>query len=131
MPTPQGLPIKGRPQGLDFSQKMWELCHDVTTRLPECQHIDMHQVAKFEEYARRWIPLVERFGGTHHGYFLPYESNSDLAVALFSFPSLADYERYRTDSMNDEGCQAAYEFAKETKCIVRYERHFLRPIETT
>jgi uncharacterized protein (DUF1330 family) len=92
--------------------------------------IDMHRVAEFEEYARRWIPLVERFGGKHHGYFLPHESNSDLAVALFSFPSLTDYERYRTVSMKDEDCRAAYEYANETRCIIRYERQFLRPVET-
>ena len=91
--------------------------------------IDMHKIAEFEEYARRWIPLVERFGGTHHGYFLPHESNSDLAVALFSFSSLAEYERYRTESMKDNECQSAYQFANETRCIIRYERQFLRPVE--
>lgn len=93
--------------------------------------IDMYKVDEFEEYARRWIPLVERFGGTHHGYFLPHESNSDLAVALFSFPSMAEYEQYRTESKKDAECQAAYEFASETRCIIRYERHFLRPLRGT
>ncbi len=92
--------------------------------------IDMHKVSEFEEYARMWLPLVERFGGTHHGYFLPHESDSDLAVALFSFPSLADYENYRINSRSDPECQAAYTFAEETRCIVRYERHFLRPVHT-
>lgn len=90
--------------------------------------IDMYKVDEFEEYARMWIPLVERFGGDHHGYFLPHESDSDLAVALFSFPSLAEYEEYRTQSMSDAECQAAYAFAEETRCIVSYERQFLRPV---
>lgn len=93
--------------------------------------IDMYKVAEFEEYARRWIPLVERFGGSHHGYFLPHESDSDLAVALFSFPSLADYEVYRSKSQTDADCQAAYQFAEQTRCIVSYERHFLRPVTST
>ena len=91
--------------------------------------IDMYKVAEFEEYARMWIPLVERFGGTHHGYYLPHESDSDLAVALFSFASLAQYEEYRTRSMSDPECQAAYAFAAETRCIVSYERQFLRPVQ--
>ena len=39
--------------------------------------------------------MVNRSGGIHHGYFLPVERGSDVAVALFSFPSLAEYERYR------------------------------------
>lgn len=91
--------------------------------------IDMHKVNEFEEYARRWIPLVERFGGTHHGYFLPHESNSDLAVALFSFPTLARYEQYRKESLDCAECQEAYEFANRTRCIIRYERQFLRRVE--
>ena len=57
--------------------------------------IDPYKVAEFERYARMWIPLVRRFGGTHHGYFLPHEGANNIAVALFSFPSLAAYEAYR------------------------------------
>jgi len=89
----------------------------------------MYKVAEFEAYARMWIPLVERFGGIHHGYYLPHESHSNLAVALFSFPSLAEYEVYRVTSMADPECRAAYAYAVETKCIVSYERQFLRPLE--
>ena len=37
-----------------------------------------------------WLPSA---GEIHHGYFLPAEGAND-ALALFSFPSLADYERY-------------------------------------
>lgn len=86
------------------------------------------KIADFEHYAKLWIPLVEKFGGTHHGYFLPHESASDLAVALFSFPSLAKYEEYRKASFEDAECQAAFAFAKETNCIRRYDRQFLRPV---
>ncbi|MEI1246502.1 NIPSNAP family protein [Rhizobium aouanii] len=51
--------------------------------------IDPYKLAEFEEYARLWIPIVNRMGGTHHGYFLPSEGANNIAVALFSFPSLA------------------------------------------
>ena len=90
--------------------------------------IDMYQVANFEHYARLWMPLVERFGGVHHGYYLPHESDSDLAIAIFSFSSLAAYEDYRTRSMSDPDCLEAYAFAEKTRCILSYERHFLRPV---
>lgn len=90
--------------------------------------IDPDKTEEFESYARLWIPLVERFGGTHHGYFLPHESDNDLAVTLFSFSSLSAYETYRKESMLDEECIAAYDYAKRTKCIRRYDRQFLRPI---
>jgi len=86
------------------------------------------KVMEFENYAKRWIPLVERFGGIHHGYFLPHESANDLAVALFSFVSLAAYETYRTESMKDVECQAAFAYARDADCIRRYDRQFLRPV---
>ena len=63
--------------------------------------IDPYQLVEFETYAKMWIPLVEKFGGKHHGYFLPSEGANNIALALFSFPSLAAYETYRTDSMKD------------------------------
>jgi len=73
--------------------------------------IDPDKVAGFEDYTKLWIPLVERFGGTHHGYFLPHESANDLAIALFSFPSLAAYETYSTKSLEDQDCKTACELA--------------------
>ncbi|MER5873716.1 NIPSNAP family protein [Streptomyces sp. NPDC002044] len=91
--------------------------------------IDVEKLADFEEYGRRWVGLVNRFGGTHHGYFLPSEGDSDIAYALFSFPSLAVYEQYRTDSMSDPECRAAFDLARDTRCIKRYERRFLRPLD--
>lgn len=90
--------------------------------------IDPYKLDDFEEYAGMWIPLVNRYGGTHHGYFLPHEGANDVALALFSFPSLADYEDYRRRSGDDEECKAAYAFARKTRCILSYERSFMRPI---
>ena len=90
--------------------------------------IDPDKLADFAEYGRRWIRLVNRLGGTHHGYFLPSEGDSDEAFALFSFPSLAAYEQYRLAATEDPECLDAYRFATETKCIRRYERRFLSPL---
>jgi len=90
--------------------------------------VDPDQLEAFEIYAKAWIPLVARFGGTHHGYFLPHESANDLAVALFSFPTLAEYELYRARSFEDSDCLAAFEFAKAHGIIRRYDRSFLRPV---
>lgn len=90
--------------------------------------IDPDKLAEFEHYGRLWIPLVERFGGTHHGYFLPSEGANNIALALFSFPSLTAYEVYRQQSFQDADCQAAFRYAKETRCIVSYERSFFRPV---
>lgn len=90
--------------------------------------IDPHKVEEFEHYAKLWIPLVERFGGQHHGYFLPHEGASNIAVALFSFPSLAAYERYRQQAADDPDCQAAMRHYEQTHCYLSYERSFMRPV---
>ena len=90
--------------------------------------IDMYKLEEFRAYAEMWIPLVERFGGIHHGYFLPKESSSDLAVALFSFESLAAYEQYRIDMRKDPDCKRASEHAGQTRCILGYKRQFLEPV---
>lgn len=90
--------------------------------------IDPKRLVEFEHYAKLWIPLVEKFGGQHHGYFLPSEGANNIAYALFSFESLAAYEQYRKRSVSDNECQAAFKYADETDCIVSYERSFLRPV---
>lgn len=90
--------------------------------------IDPMKIDDFEHYARLWIPLVEKFGGTHHGYFLPHEGANNIAVALFSFPSLADYETYRTRAADDSACQAAMAHYRQTQCYLSYERSFMRPV---
>jgi hypothetical protein len=51
-----------------------------------------------------------------------------LLSSLFSFPSLADYERYRTAVKNDETARAAWRYQEETRCIVSLERSFMRPV---
>jgi hypothetical protein len=90
--------------------------------------IDPSKVKEFETYGKMWIPLVEKFGGTHHGYFLPSEGASNVALAMFSFASLAAYEQYRVSAATDQNCQAAVKYADETKCLVSWERSFFRPV---
>lgn len=90
--------------------------------------IDPYKLKEFEHYGKLWIPLVEKFGGRHHGYFLPSEGVNNVALAMFTFESLAAYEAYRLQSMDDAECQAAFAYAQETRCIVSYERSFFRPV---
>ena len=75
--------------------------------------IDPFKLKEFEHYGKLWIPLVEKFGGKHHGYFLPSEGANNIALALFTFASLAKYEDYRLKSMQDSECQAAFKYAEQ------------------
>ena len=90
--------------------------------------IDPNKLADFDLYGKLWIPLVNRMGGVHHGYFMPHEGHNNIAYALFSFPSLAAYEDYRSKIPADVECQAALELATRTGCILSFERSFMRPV---
>src|SRR6478609_5298751 len=90
--------------------------------------IDPGKLAEFEQFARAWIRLVDAHGGQHHGYFLPSEGASDRTLALFSFPSLADYEQYRTLFGVHPDFVAADRIRDESGCVLRYERTFMRPL---
>ena len=90
--------------------------------------IDPWKLEAFEAYAKAWIPVVNRMGGNHHGYFLPHEGASDIAYALFSFPSLAAYEDYRKRLAVDPECQAILAEEKQVRSIMSYERGFMRPV---
>lgn len=90
--------------------------------------IDPRKTEAFEQFATRWMQLVDAHGGTHHGYFLPAEGASDKALALFSFPSLAAYEQYRTLFGKHPDFIEADRIRDESGCVLRYERTFMRPL---
>ena len=108
--------------------------------------VEPGKLSEFKEYARAWIPLIRKYGGTHHGYFVPGTSGDDLpepafsfpglgtagppniAVALFSFPGIEAYDAYRRDVAQDDGCKAATARFNETRCFSGYERTFLMPV---
>ena len=108
--------------------------------------VEPRKLAEFREYAHAWIGLIRRHGGTHHGYFVPGSDKDslpdpvfsfpglgtaaprDIAFALFSFPSVEAYDRYRAAVSEDEDCKAATARFNETKCFSCYEHSFLMPI---
>jgi hypothetical protein len=87
--------------------------------------------------------LIEKYGGVHHGYFVPGEAPSsaafsfpgigedgpdNIAIALFSFPNVEAYDAYRRDVQHDPQCIEITKLREETKCFVKYERTFMRPV---
>jgi hypothetical protein len=91
--------------------------------------VDPVKIEAFERFGRAWIALVNGHGAdVHHGYFLPSEGASDRALALFSFPSMADYEQYRRLFGVDPDFVAADEIRDESGCVLRYERTFMKPV---
>jgi hypothetical protein len=51
-----------------------------------------------------------------------------VAVALFSFPDVEAYEKYRREVSDDPACQAETHHFHETKCFTKYERTFMKPV---
>lgn len=108
--------------------------------------VDLAKIDEFKEYARSWIALIGKYGGTHHGYFIPggagdefpdakfsfpglgVEGPSNIAVALFTFPSVEAYEKYRKEVPQDDECKRITACFNESKSFDRYERNFLIPL---
>ncbi|MFD3410457.1 NIPSNAP family protein [Streptomyces cyaneofuscatus] len=91
--------------------------------------IDPAKTEAFERFGRRWMTLVDAHGGTHHGYYLPAEGASDEALALFSFPGLAEYEKYRGLFGRHPDFIEADRIRDESGCVLRYEGAFMRPLD--
>src|SRR5258706_16249963 len=103
------------------------------------------RLQEFEEYARAWIALIEKYGGTHHGYFVPggpgdrfpeasfsfpglgREGPANVGVALFSFPDVEAYEKYRREVGGEEACKAGTPPSKTQPGFSGYERTFFKP----
>jgi len=118
--------------------------HQVTCQIRYT--LNLSKLSEFESYARAWILLIERYGGVHHGYFIPrtspdkvgvsfpglgYDGPADVAVAMFTFPDEERYRHYREMVASDPECQAAAALVRETGCFIRYERLFLEPVKRT
>lgn len=106
--------------------------------------VDESKLTDFEQYARTWMRLIEQFGGTHHGYFVADETPpssafsfpgigtegaSNVAIALFSFPSPEAYETYRKKVAFDPECHEATAHYEATKFFTSYERTFMRAVD--
>ena len=90
--------------------------------------IDTKKIEASEQFGKRWMELVEQNDGVHDGTFLPSESASDRALALFSFPSLARYEEYRAKFGADPDFVEADRIRDDSGCVRRYDRSFMRPL---
>ena len=90
--------------------------------------IDPFQKAEFETYARAWGTIIPANGGDLIGYFLPHEGTNNVALALISFPSLADYEAYRARLKESPEGAANFAFAYEKRFILTEERTWLTPV---
>ncbi|WP_181409844.1 NIPSNAP family protein [Martelella alba] len=105
--------------------------------------IDQSRISEFEAYAQTWIELIERHGGTHHGYFIPRDKpeeagvsfsglgkdgSASVAIALFTFPDEDSYLQYRERVAKDPDGMAANARFKASPPFISYERFFLTPI---
>jgi NIPSNAP len=90
--------------------------------------LDPYRLDDFEAYARRWAEIIPRCGGDLLGYFMPHEGTNNIAIAMISFASLADYEAYRTRLKADAAGAANFRFAQEKQFILSEERTWLRAL---
>ena len=87
--------------------------------------LDPFKKPAFEEYARNWGQAIPRCGADLIGYFAPHEGSATTAYGVYSLPSLADYEAYRTRLAADPLGIENYAFAQKEQFIRREDRIFL------
>lgn len=102
--------------------------------------IDPAKRAAFADYARAWVELTNRHGGTHHGFYMAAtladhpasshpgmsaEAGPDIAYAWYSFPNEAALHTFRASVKRDPDCDPAEALGRESGCILEYERSFL------
>ncbi len=105
--------------------------------------LDLDQLSAFEDYARTWTALVEKYGGTHQGFFMSGGEGSDaavsfpglgseapanMAIAFFSFPDRSAYDSYRAQAGLDPECLRQNKIMATSPCFSSYERAFLKPV---
>lgn len=88
--------------------------------------IDPFRREQFEAYARNWGQAIPRCGADLVGYFAPHEGSATTAYGVYTLPSLADYEAYKTRLAADPLGKENYEFARRERFIRREDRIFLR-----
>jgi hypothetical protein len=93
--------------------------------------IDPFQRDAFAAYANAWSSIIPRCGGDLVGYFLPNEGTNDIAFGIITLESLAAYEAYRVRLKADPDARRNLEMAQSKRFIVREERTFLSPVEST
>jgi len=90
--------------------------------------LDPYKRDGFEAYARNWLKIIPKCGGKVVGYWMPHEGTDNIAYALISFESLADYEIYRARLKADGEGAANFAFAQKERFILSEERTFLRQV---
>ena len=91
--------------------------------------IDPFQRDAFKTYAEAWGRIIPRCGGHLLGYFLPHEGSNVEAWGRIAFPSLAEYEAYRTRLKADDEARANFAFAQRERFIQREERRFTEVVQ--
>lgn len=90
--------------------------------------LDPTKLKAFEHFAIIWIPLVERYDGRHHGFFLPSTQYEPTAVSIATFASRAAYDAFLSASETDRECQAAIWYLNDTKCVFVKTQNLLIPL---
>jgi hypothetical protein len=91
--------------------------------------LDPYKREAFEAYARAWLTIIPACGGDLVGYWMPHEGTDNIALAMISFASLGDYEKYRARLRTDKAAMENFRFAQSEKFILSERRTFLRKVE--
>lgn len=79
----------------------------------------------FRQYATLWGQAIPDCGADLFGYFAPHEGSATKGYGIYTLPSLAAYEVYKTKLRAHAIGREAYAFAQKERFIRREDRTFL------
>ena len=92
--------------------------------------LDPNKLADFKTYAQSEQEPIRRSGGQVIGYFLPTEFSgpTNEALGLIEFPSLAEYEEYRSKLASDPDHKKYAKRLEESGVIVSMNRSIIQRV---
>lgn len=84
----------------------------------------------FVRYAAMWGQAIPACGADLIGYFAPHEGSATKGFGVYTLPSLAAYEAYKTRLRAHPVGREAYAFAQAERFIRREDRSFLHLVST-
>src|ERR1700739_3272549 len=92
--------------------------------------LDPNKLADFKTYAQAEQEPIRRSGGQVIGYFLPTEFSgpTNEALGLIEFPSLSEYEDYRSKLASDPDHKKYAKRLEESGVIVAMNRSIIQRV---
>lgn len=93
--------------------------------------INPNKITEFKTYVGQELQVIRRSGGNVIGYFFPtdYAGATNEALGLIDFPTLAEYEQYRSVLAKDPEHKTNVLHLEQSGAVIKMERSIIQRAE--